>query len=131
MQSKSKRPTVIKIPIYDVDIEVFSDTPEYAVYYKRHGIDIVSPGLRGFAWDIEDKKDDLRFLICIPLSFNLSTLLTIVHEIDHMAWMILKHVGIHPTYEDNEAHTYLVEFILENIIKKYYKLTSIGVIPNS
>ena len=32
MQSKSKRPTVIKIPIYDVDIEVFSDTPEYAVY---------------------------------------------------------------------------------------------------
>jgi hypothetical protein len=46
----------------------------------------------------------------------------IVHESDHIAFSLLKFWGVPVTYDDNEAHAYLLEYIVEHILKLQRKL---------
>jgi hypothetical protein len=52
----------------------------------------------------------------IVLSINASVL-DIVHEADHIAFNFLKFWGVPVTYDDNEAHAYLQESIVDKILK--------------
>ncbi len=127
MENKSRKntkPCILKVPIYEIEIEAYTHSEAFEKYYKRAGINISSTGanLLGYAWDIEDKNGDIRFLLCIPDIYDNKTILTIVHEVDHIAWMVLNYVGIQPTYNEHECHTYLMEHILQELQKKYYKL---------
>jgi hypothetical protein len=46
----------------------------------------------------------------------------IVHEADHVAFDLLKFWGVPVTYEDNEAHAYLLESIVDKVIKLQAKV---------
>lgn len=41
----------------------------------------------------------------------------IVHEADHIAFNLLKFWGVPVTYDDNEAHAYLLEHVVDKIVK--------------
>lgn len=44
---------------------------------------------------------------------------TLVHEMIHMSWFILDRVGIKIDVNNHEAQTYLVEFLVNEITKKF------------
>lgn len=50
---------------------------------------------------------------------------TIIHECDHVAFYMLKFWGVPVTYDDNEAHAYLLEAIVEKILKLQGKLNNV------
>lgn len=69
---------------------------------------------RGFQWKTYYKIDGYekaRFFVVINYSEIYKT--TADHELLHLAWDILDHVGIHLTNDNHEALTYFYEYLLE------------------
>lgn len=46
----------------------------------------------------------------------------IIHEADHVAFSLLKYWGVPVTYDDNEAHAYLLEDMVTKILKLQRKV---------
>jgi hypothetical protein len=49
----------------------------------------------------------------------------VVHEADHAAFCILAGMGILVTTEDNEAHAYVLEYIVRKVLKLKEKLEKV------
>lgn len=47
----------------------------------------------------------------------------IIHECDHIAFALLEFWGMPVTYTDNEAHAYLLEYLVDRVLKLQTKLS--------
>jgi hypothetical protein len=78
---------------------------------------------RGFVWETtylkENKVEKKRFYIYVEKN-DLST--TLEHEVIHLSFNILEHVGITINYDCQEPLTYLFEYLLTEC-KKHIKLS--------
>ena len=68
-------------------------------------------------------NDEVPGLPVIVLTFDAS-LDDIVHESDHAAFCLLAGMGIPVTNTDNEAHAYLIGFVVGKILKLQAKINA-------
>lgn len=77
---------------------------------------------RGFFWDTNYKnKGILKKRFYLAMSEDSFDDTTLEHEVIHLAWAILEHVGVRINSKNHEAFTYLFEHLLtecRNEIKK-------------
>lgn len=67
----------------------------------------------------KDRQVKAVFIILNPNSDDEVTHGVIAHEALHAMHMIMNDVDIYPTYEDDEPHAYLIEWIVNEVTKNY------------
>lgn len=121
----------INIPIYKQEayLLVGTTTPELVEEINlkhENNIDkLESFNARGFQWDTEYKEESgyikKRFYLAITKTELLDT--TLEHEVIHLTWAILEHVGVKINSKNHEAFTYLFEHLLQECRNEIKNLT--------
>ena len=78
---------------------------------------------KGFFWETNYKyKGILKKRFYLALSKDDSENTTLEHEIIHLSWAILDHVGVKINSNNHEAFTYLFEHLLKSFKSKIKEL---------
>lgn len=119
----------VNVDIYKTGVTIFVGTHKEFIKYTKNMAskydeykDIVSlaedrESAASFYWDAESRT---LIVEVTSLKFNYSKLGEVVHELDHAAFYILDECGVYYGPEDasKEAHTYLLELLVEGTFNK-------------
>lgn len=101
----------IQVAPYPVDVEFIFDEAKYIRKYKK---------LKGVTPELS-RTDGCTYYVhesyIIVGIFN-KDVVTLVHEINHIAIYTLGYVGLPITDESSEAFTYVVDYLLREAIKE-------------
>ena len=68
-----------------------------------------------------DKKILVTSIYMPTLEFDAKWLGCLMHEIQHVAFVVFKKANVKITAKNDEAFTYFCEYVFEEICKKYFK----------
>ena len=121
----------VDVDIYKTGVTIFVGTHKEFIkytndmaskydYYKEIvplAEDRDNTSVASFYWDAESRT---LIVEVTSLKFNYSKLGEVVHELDHAAFYILDECGVYYGPEDGskEAHTYLLELLVEGTFNK-------------
>ena len=121
----------VDVDIYKTGVTIFVGTHNEFIKYlkdmaskKDYYKEIVplaedrdNTSVASFYWDAESRT---LIVEVTSLKFNYSKLGEVVHELDHAAFYILDECGVYYGPEDGskEAHTYLLELLVEGTFNK-------------
>ena len=121
----------VDVDIYKTGVTIFVGTHNEFIKYlkdmaskKDYYKEIVplaedrdNTSVASFYWDAESRTIIVEVT---SLKFNYSKLGEVVHELDHAAFYILDECGVYYGPEDGskEAHTYLLELLVEGTFNK-------------
>lgn len=121
----------INVDVYKTGVRIFVGTHKEFIkyvkdmaskydYYKEIvplAEDRDNTSVASFYWDAKSRT---LIVEVTSLKFNYSKLGEVVHELDHAAFYILDECGVYYGPEDGskEAHTYLLELLVEGTFNK-------------
>ena len=121
----------VNVDIYKTRVTIFVGTHKEIIEYTKNMAskydeykDTVSlaedrdnTSAASFYWDAKSRT---LIVEVTSLKFNYSKLGEVVHELDHAAFCILDECGVYygPEDDSKEAHTYLLELLVEGTFNK-------------
>lgn len=114
----------INVAIYQTDVLVFGDYNDLNRYCKRNNVIMEERSHHGLAANIEnseglagvlvDEEGEAEFFVAI----REKCIGTLSHECLHAAFFILENVGVEISFQNQEAITYLHQYIFEEALLK-------------
>lgn len=99
-----------------VDIDIYHTSVKFVVVKSMKNKVIPKEYQQGFGaittWGLCDKE---LFQVTIYCSKKDITFGLVVHELQHATNCILNHIGITPSYENDEAQAYLIGYISNKV----------------